>query len=105
MDVISLAMYNTNDILYRGQKISCCLVDKALTLKQKIEVGSYCEDEVIKFQYAIAAIEVLEAYNPDSEENCITETQLDTLFNYLADYCGLCFPPVGFNFEDCEETN
>ena len=46
-----------------------------------------------------AYIELLECYDVDSENNCITEDQLTQVFNNIQKLTHLTFKPYGFSYQ------
>ena len=91
--------YNTNDLLVRRVKIAQWLTDKIENISNHSFYGELmCCEELMEIQYVSACLEAIECYTPitddddDGVDNCLTEEQLDNIFNNIVDITGLCFP-------------
>ena len=105
--------YTKADIQYRRWLIAECLACKGASICCEVKEGNNIEDcEMTKFNLANAFMDIICTYDPlstyyyngDSLEgiNCITEEQLDDIFEWFAKYCNLSFPAkesISYNSE------
>lgn len=93
-----------DDIDVRLQTIQCCIGDLTSKLITSIKIGSskaHCQ--LIELQVLQGMIESVECYNVLSddvteEDNCLTESQVQTMFDYMASKCSKCFQFPGYSY-------
>jgi len=67
--------------------IRCCLATQAEKLRDKISLGKKCNQEFLRLSFYTTILNNLMNYNNCTEDNCLTETQADTLLNKLLYFC------------------
>lgn len=82
----------------RLQHFMCCLGEygNKLSLKLKLGLSSICE--INTFQLLVMYWDVLECYNPENETNCLTQSQIDLIWDDISEKCGICFSPYGSTY-------
>jgi len=93
-----------DDINLRFQLVQCCIGTKASELLSKIKIGSgdvSCKlNEILVMQRMMKYIKCYNVLQGDTvpEDNCLTETQVQSMFDYLVKRCDLCIKLPGYNY-------
>ena len=103
--------YTVADLQYRRWVISLCIGDKGYSLCCDSKEGNKAKCGCVReFKLANAYLDVLCSYTSlacliyndptiSTEDlaaaNCISESELDTILDWLEDYCGTCFIAKG----------
>lgn len=78
-----------------------------LMLKRKL--GADCRESECKLILMSIYLEILSCYKNDcvGEYSCLTQTQLEKIFDIVSTLTGYCFPPTGLNrkVESCVPTS
>ena len=79
----------------RLQHFMCCLGSKGAELSTKLKISSDCCCDINTFELLMMYWSVLECYDPTATGNCLTQAQIDAIWDDVACKCGLCFAPYG----------
>jgi hypothetical protein len=94
-----------NDIDVRLQTINCCIGELTNSLLIKIKIGSKdAKCKLQELQILQNMVEALKCYNILSddvteEDNCLTEAQAQSMFDYMSTKCDTCFQFPGYTYE------
>jgi hypothetical protein len=93
-----MANYNDTDISVRLANLRCSIADKAQILvnKKKYGLAKKCDERTL--QVLVAFEWIICSYVTTSDNNLITETELDNIFNFIQRVCNLNFAPKGYNY-------
>ncbi len=89
----SNAVYS--DHYFRLQQFMCCLGEKGNSLAKKLRISTDCCCDINTFELLVMYWSVLECYDPTAAYNCLTQQQIDLIWDDISEKCGLCFPPYG----------
>jgi hypothetical protein len=67
--------------------VRCCLATQAEKLRDRLALGKQCSSELLNLGVKNAMLKVLMQYNNCSEDNCLTETQANTILEKLLYFC------------------
>ncbi len=94
------------DVAIRLYYSKCCVGDEAGKLANKLKRGSSKQEFERKLNLLSALVEVIEGYCPldelipiTEEDNFITDAQAQHIFQTISELCGICFAPIGHNYE------
>jgi|SRR3990167_2938272 len=87
----------------RLQHFMCCLGSKGSELASKLRYSSDCCCEINTFELLVMYWEVLICYNPLATGNCLTQAQIDTIWDDISKKCGICFNPYGSIYTSLRE--
>ena len=97
--------YTSDDLLVRITSMANWICDQLNKFVNYYHYGTTIKaDCLIKHQYVTALLETVECYTPitlaaqDGVDNCLTEANLDTLFDKVEEITGLCFLPIGTTY-------
>lgn len=91
-----------NDFLIRIQLLNCCIGSKTDDLLSKIKIGSCNINELLielqvlqgmmksVINYQVLVGDITEA------DNCLTESEVQSIFDYMQNKCEQCFKMSGF---------
>lgn len=89
-----------NDQQNRLQRFLCCLGSKGSDLSKKLRISTDCCCDINTFETLVMYWHVLVCYNPENENNCLTQTEIDTIWDDISCKCGICFSPYGSIYSD-----
>ncbi len=98
------------DLNVRLQLTQCCISTLTNELLVKIKVGAKDVDCKLKdLQVVQEMLEALKCYNILTDEitetdNCLSEEQVQSMFDYIASKCKTCFQYPGFNYIDTNSS-
>ena len=102
-----MAYYNSNDLLFRRIRIAQWLSNQIDSVTNHSFYGELmCCEELSELEYVSASLEAIECYTPitteaeDGVSNCLTEEQLDNIFNNIVDITGICFSDKGITYNN-----
>ena len=87
------------DMALRASMIETCLCEKALLLANKIKNGGDCTELKCQVVLISEMYDVICRFDPLIPNNCITEDQLDDMYETISQICGICFPEKGGAFQ------
>ena len=94
-----MALYTASDINVRLSLMSSYIADYAYLLMGRIKRGAKVYCELNNLYYLIDAYEIASCYDliddEDDEQCCLTEAQMDHIFEQVQCITDLCFPPKG----------
>jgi hypothetical protein len=105
--VITIPQYRTGlptlaDQYNRLQHFMCCIGRHGNSLSSKLITGMVCDDDVVNLEILCMFWSVLECYDPTiGVTNCLTQTEIDLIWDYISQKCGICFSPYGTNYTIC----
>ena len=67
--------------------IRCCLASQAEKLRDKMTLGTKCKAELSSLAYKTVILDTLMDYHNCSENNCLDESDVDFLLEYLLEFC------------------
>mgnify|MGYP001569458441 CR=1 FL=1 len=87
-----------NDHTQRLRLFMCCLGEKGNSLANKLKISTDCCCEINTFELLIMYWSVLECYDPTLTTNCLTQAQVDTIWDDISCKCSICFAPYGSTY-------
>ncbi len=101
---IAIPPYRSNnptqqDQTVRLQKFLCCLGDKGAKLANKLRISEDCQCEINTFELLVMYFNTLVCYNPQATYNCLTQLQIDAIWDDISKKCGICFAPYGAEYK------
>lgn len=98
-----MVIYTQNDIDVRRSIIADYISDRGYTLMKRVSRGNKIHCDISKFMMVVDLEEVAACYEPgeiiDDEfvpgNNCITEEDLDHIFETIQCIADICFPNKG----------
>jgi hypothetical protein len=94
-------MSTLQDHNIRLQQILCCLAEKGNSLANKLKLGIPCECETNNIALVHIYFQILQCYDPEANpisDNCLTQQEVDKIFDHISCLCGTCFFPYGTNY-------
>lgn len=91
-------MPTLEDHQIRIQQIICCLGDLGCQLSDKLKLGYSCECDIKNLEILTGMLDSLYCYEPTLTTNCLTQVQIDNMFQYISQICGVCYFPYGTNY-------
>jgi len=91
-------MPTLQDHQIRIQQIICCIGDMGCQLSDKLKIGYSCECDIINLEVLLGMLDALYCYDPTATDNCLTQLQVDKMFQYISKICGVCYFPYGTNY-------
>lgn len=82
----------------RLQNFMCCLGTKGNDLATKLKLGFPCTCEINTLELLTAYWDILVCYNPALTTNCLTQQQVDLVWEAISKECGICFSPYGSTY-------
>jgi len=82
----------------RLQQFTCCIATKGNDLVKKLRLGISCEKDILILELLVGYYDTLLCFDPTVTDNCLTQEQVDTIWDAVADCCGVCFLPYGTNY-------
>ena len=79
----------------RLQHFMCCLGSKGAALAAKLRISTDCCCDINTFELLVMYWSVLVCYDPTVTTNCLTQAQIDAIWDDIACKCGICFNPYG----------
>jgi hypothetical protein len=79
---------------YRLGLFKCCLADKANTMALRLKFGNSSCCDINKFETLIAYYKTLKCFDPGNI-TCLTQVQIDKIWDDISIKCDICFPPYG----------
>ena len=83
------------DQVVRLQQALCCLGGKGSALATKLKLGMAECCDINEFELHVAYLDILRCYDPTVTGNCLTQQEVDAIWDSISCYCGLCFTPYG----------
>lgn len=97
--------YTSNDLLVRRVYMADWICKQLSKFVNYFNYGELISKKcLIQHQYMVALLEAVECYTPitlvdqDGVNNCLKESQLDTIFNKVEEITGLCFLAKGTTY-------
>ncbi len=98
--------FNLVDLTTRLQLLGQKYADLTNTFCNNLKWGKQCAKAEWKELILLSVyIELLEKYDLDSDNNCITEDQLDTLFDVVSKLIKVTFKPASFSYTTPPESS
>ncbi len=101
-----MAILTPQDVAIRLYYSKCCVGDNAGAFVKKAKRGTWTQIDERKLSLLSALVEVIEGYCPldelipiTEEDNFITDAQAQHIFQTISELCGICFAPIGHNYE------
>ena len=91
-------MPTIEDHTNRLQLLICCIADKGSKLSDKLKISTDCCCDINIFELLTMYWSVLVCYNPDVTTNCLTQEEVDSIWDDISCRCGLCFNPYGTDY-------
>lgn len=79
----------------RLKRLMCCIADRGYTLSKRIKLGLDCCCESDTLNLLIMYFNSLLCYDPTAIYNCLTQVQVDSVWDDISRKCGICFSPYG----------
>lgn len=79
----------------RLQHFMCALGQKGVDLTKRLKLGVDCCCETNTFNLLHMYWSVLVCYDPTRDDNCLTQTEIDAIWDDVACKTGICFSPYG----------
>ncbi len=92
---VNTTIISKADHYNRLQHFMCCLGSKGATLATKLRISTDCCCDINTFELLCMYWSVLECYDPTALNNCLTQAQINAIWDDIACKCGLCFSPYG----------
>ena len=95
-----------NDLSYRLRTLQCCIGELTTKLLNKIKIGAKDIDcklnELLVLQGMIEALNCYNVLTDDvtEEDNCLTEIQVQSMFDYMNAKCNNCVQFPGFVYTE-----
>jgi Putative Ig domain len=90
---------NLEDQYNRLQHFMCCLGSKGAALSTKLKLGLECTCDINTLELLVMYWNALECYDPTpTATNCLTQTQVDAMWDHISRICGICFSPYGSTY-------
>jgi len=90
-----------SDINIRLWRLMCYIGEEADRIENRISTGSDCSCDIKNLKYLVAASEIIGCYVPKATASatdvCLSETQINTIFDVVSEMTGLCFDPPGLS--------
>ncbi len=93
-----------NDFLIRVQLLNCCIGSKTDDLLSKIKIGACNVNELlIELQVLQGMMKSVVSYQVlvgdiTEDDNCLTESEVQSIFDYMSNSCEQCFQFTNFNY-------
>lgn len=84
-----------DDHFHRLQLFMCCIAENGYLLSKKLRISANCCCDIERLNILTMYWCTLECYNPDVDTNCLTQEQIDLIWEDISKKCGLCFAPYG----------
>lgn len=103
--------FNRNDLTARLNKTACWAHDRALSLSKHLKYEGRMDNcSLADLSLVVAYLEVIECYTPmtvsTDDYNCITEAELENIFENISSITGLCFVPKNTDYlVDTDDDN
>lgn len=94
----TLTTYTQTDVQWRTTLTADGIVGLADKVCKRLRYGSPCEDDIENLIMAVIGMQVTTDYEmsgSDVVHGCLTDTQLDSSYEYLAEILNIGYPPVG----------
>lgn len=94
------------DFQVRVLLIQCCIGELTSKLLSKIKIGSQDVNCKLKeLQVIQGMLKSLKCYevlvdNITPEDNCLSEQDIQSMFDYMSSKCNICFQYPGFQYTD-----
>ena len=99
--------YNSNDLLKRRTDIALWMCAQNKKIVNHYNYGELLSQKyIMHLEYMDGAMEAMSCYTPittalqDGVDNCLTEAQLDKLFNNVTTITGICWQPKGITYRN-----
>jgi hypothetical protein len=92
---VNTTLVSKADNYNRLQHFMCCLGNKGHELSKKLRHSTDCCCDINNLNLLVMYWHVLECYDPTATGNCLTQSQIDAIWEDISCKCGLCFAPYG----------
>jgi hypothetical protein len=99
-----MATLTPQDVAIRLFYSKCCVGDQAGKFVTKLKRGTWSQADERKMNLVSALTEVIEGYCPiggnvTEDDNFILDADAQHIFEVISELCGVCFAPIGHNYE------
>lgn len=91
---------NVTDIAVRLNHLRCCIADKADSLVNKKKYGVACDEDEIELMLLTVYQWIICGYTVGSDNNQVTEVELNHIFDQISRRCNIAFAVEGANYLD-----
>lgn len=96
---------NQTDIDVRLQLAGCAYSELSARFNDDLRYGRKCVTKNrIDLMLLNVYLEMLECYDITSEDNCLTEDEIQLIIEKISSLTGICFMPIGFTYEGIIES-
>lgn len=93
------------DVAVRVYYAKCCVVNETAIYHKLLKRGAGNRKAIRKIALLQAWVDMLDRYCPlddgipvTEDDNFITDTEAQTIFDNIAGLCEICFAPIGHNY-------
>lgn len=88
------------DLTYRLQYLTGLIATETIKLQSKLRLGEECVCEWEALEVSVMIYDVLRDFDFDADYNCISQLQVDKMFDYISNKYKFFFPPYQSNYTD-----
>ena len=81
----------------RLRLLLCCMGIKGDALATKLRLGLDCRHDIEHLDLLTMYWDALRCFDPD-DITCLTQAQVDTIWDKVSNLCGICFAPYGSTY-------
>ncbi len=97
--MLNLPAYREIDFIVRRAVAASGIVKIAVSSARHARMGSVDINKQKALELAVSQFECIKCYEVGSENNIITEDQLESIFSNIANITGCGYAPLGTNYQ------
>jgi len=101
-----MTVISSTDLLVRLQRLGCCIGTKTDKLATQLSLTGQCSKQQFQtLRLLIKYAEILESFIVDNEElNCISEVEMNQIFEQISKICNISFKPLGYVYKQAQSN-